>query len=188
MSTLTAVPVMLVGEKAAVTPVGRAEIERATTELNPFCAVAKTLTDVELPAMTGNEVSDGARAKLGAAMTRERVAVCLRDPLVAVMVTVEELPGAVVAAVNLRALVPVPLMVAGVKVAVTPVGRPETTSATAELKPFCGVTVRLTEPEAPGARESEVALAENAKLGAVTTTGTRTVAVCPPPLPVTVRL
>jgi hypothetical protein len=188
LSTLTAVPLMLVGEKAAVTPLGRPAIVSATAELNPFCGVAKTFTDVELPAMTGNDVSDDASAKLGVAITSDSVTVCLRDPLVAVMVTVDELPTAVVAAVNLRALTPVPMIAAGVKVAVTPVGKPETANATVELNPFCGVTVRFTEPEAPGAKLSEVALADNPKFGAVTTTGTATVAVCPPPLPVTVRL
>jgi len=188
LSTLAAVPVMLAGLKTPATPEGSPETDSATAELKPFCVVAKTLMDVELPATTISEVNDGANAKFGAATTSERLIVFVRDPLTPVTVTVDELPAAVEAAVNFSTLTVVPLMLTGVKVAVTPVGRPETDSATAELKPFCGVSERLREVELPGIRESDVLLPDRAKLGAVTTTAICTVAVCPPPEPVTVRL
>ena len=188
LSTLAALPVILTGLNTPATPEGSPETESATAELKPFCGVAKTLIDVELPDTTISEVNDGAKAKLGAATTSERVMVFVRDPLTPVTVTVDELPAAVEAALSFSTLTVVPLMLTGVKVAVTPVGKPEADSATAELKPFCGVSERLREAELPGVIESEVLLAAKAKLGAVMTTAICTVAVWPPPEPVTVRL
>ena len=188
LSALTALPVILAGVKVALTLVGKPETESATAELNPFTGVANTFTEVELPVTTSKLVKDGVTAKLGAAMISETFTVCFRDPLVPVMVIVEELPTALEATVSFNALIVVPLMLVGVKVAVTPLDNPETASATAELKPFCGVIVRLSKPELPGAMEREVKLGVTAKVGAVTTTAMLRVAVWPPPLPVTVRL
>jgi hypothetical protein len=55
---------------------------------------------------------------------------------------VAELP-----AVKVRVL---PLVVGlGLKLAVTPLGKPEADSVTLPLNPFCGVSVMLLEPLAP---------------------------------------
>jgi hypothetical protein len=170
LSTLAAVPLILAGAKTPVTPEGSPETERATADVKPFCGVAKTLIDVEAPSATINEVKDGARAKFGTGMVSEKLTVFVSDPLTPVTVKVYDPPAAVVAAVNFSALTAVPLMLAGVKVAVTPAGRPETESATAELKPFCGVSERFNEAVLPGTKDSDVALTASAKLGAVTTT------------------
>ena len=63
------------------------------------------------------------------------------------IVTVEVPVAAVLLSVSVRVLVPVVL--AGLKEAVTPVGRPEAASATLPVKPFDGVTLIVLEPLAP---------------------------------------
>lgn len=83
---------------------------------------------------------DAERLKSGAAFTvRLTVVVCVRLPDVPVMVTVLVPGAAVPVAENVRALVVV--VEAGVKVAVTPLGRPDAVKATLPVKPFFGVTV-----------------------------------------------
>jgi hypothetical protein len=71
---------------------------------------------------------------------RAIVVVWLRLPLVPVTVTVA-VPVAVLDAVKVRVLVPV--VDAGLKLAVTPVGRPLALSATDPVNPFDGVTMMV---------------------------------------------
>jgi len=78
---------------------------------------------------------------------------------------------------------------AGLKVAVTPVGKPLAEREIAELKPPATVVVILDVPEPRRATETEVGEAESVKLaetGAVTVSDTVVVCVTPPPVPVTV--
>ena len=53
----------------------------------------------------------------------------------------------------------------GLKEQVVPVGRPEQAKVTAELKPFCGVTVRVSEPWLPDLTVSVETLEVNEKDG-----------------------
>jgi len=77
----------------------------------------------------------------------------------------------------------------GLKVAVTPVGAPETDKATAELKPFREVTVMVDVPEAPCTIVREAGEADIEKSGAAETVRLMVaVWVLPPPEPVTVRV
>ena len=72
--------------------------------------------------------------------TKLTVAVCVKLPLVPVMVSVY-VPAAVVLAVEtLNVEEPEPVTEAGFNVAVTPAGAPLTLSATAPLNPPLGVT------------------------------------------------
>jgi hypothetical protein len=54
--------------------------------------------------------------------------------------------GALIVSVD----VPEAAMEGGFKLAVTPDGNPATLNETWSLKPFCGATVKVTEPEEPG--------------------------------------
>ncbi len=71
----------------------------------------------------------------------------LLPPEVPVMVTAEVPSVAELAAVRISVLLPVVL--AGLKDAVTPPGRPVAAKATGPLNPFCGVTVIVLLPVAP---------------------------------------
>jgi hypothetical protein len=75
------------------------------------------------------------------------VVVWLRLPLVPVTVTVAGPVVAVVEAVKVRVLVPV--VDAGLKLAVTPDGKPLAARATEPVKPFSGLTVMVLLPDAP---------------------------------------
>jgi hypothetical protein len=63
------------------------------------------------------------------------------------MVTVAVPPVAVAAAVNVNVLVDVPGF--GLKLAVTPLGRPEAENVTLPLNPFVGVIVTVLVPLVP---------------------------------------
>ena len=76
---------------------------------------------------------------------RETVVEFIKMPEVPVMVTVAEPVAAVLLAVRVRVLV----APAGVKEAVTPLGKLEAEKLTLELNPFCGVTVMVLAALAP---------------------------------------
>ena len=94
---------------------------------------------------------------------RSIVAVAVSEDEVPVIVRVEDASEAVLAAVKVRVL----LVVAspGLKAAVTPVGRPETVSATVPSKLFAGKTVIVSEPCLPRCRLTLVDDADKVKLG-----------------------
>ena len=85
---------------------------------------------------------------------------------------------------------PVGVTLEGEKEQVAPVGRPEQAKVTAALKPFCGETVRVSEPWLPELMESAAALGVRAKDGgaAETTAVTVVVSVMFPPVPMTVMV
>jgi hypothetical protein len=73
------------------------------------------------------------------------------EPLVPVIVSVYVPPGVDDVVTTLSELVPLPpIMVDGVKVAVAPVGTPETVSATSDVNPLDGVTVTVYVAVPPG--------------------------------------
>lgn len=77
----------------------------------------------------------------------ETEVVFVKLPEVPVIATLTVPVVAVPLAVNVKVLVPVVL--AGLKAAVTPLGRPEADKLTLPVKPFCGVTVMVLEPLVP---------------------------------------
>jgi hypothetical protein len=93
--------------------------------------------------------------KLGGAEMVSRIVVALfnvpEEP-VTVIVDVPVAPEA--AAVSVSVLAPVVL--AGLKEPVTPLGRPDATRLTLPLKPFCGPTVIVLAPLLPCLIESDV--------------------------------
>lgn len=96
------------------------------------------------------------------------VVLCVVEPLVpvTVMLTGAEGTGALAAAVNVSVLTPLPpVTLAGLKVAVTPVGKPVALRATLPVKPLTGKT--NTDVLAVAACSTLVPLAETLKDGAV---------------------
>jgi hypothetical membrane protein len=86
-----------------------------------------------------------------------------------VIVTVAAPTVAVLEAVKVRTLlVPVVVVVAGLKLTVTPVGRLLAAKLTAPANPPVRVTVIVLAPLAPCATDKLVGLAESEKFGAVT--------------------
>ena len=80
-------------------------------------------------------------------------------------------------------------MLVGLKLAVTPVGRPDALSAIAESKPPATVVLTLLVPEEPCAMVTDAGEAEIVKLGVLpelTVSEILAVWVTPPPVPVTV--
>ena len=96
-----------------------------------------------------------------AVMVRETRVVWLREPLVPVTVTLAVPVAAVLEAVKVTVLVPV--VDAGLKLAVTPVGKPLAAKATEPVKPFTGATVIVLLPPAPCATDRVAGLAESEK-------------------------
>jgi len=74
-------------------------------------------------------------------------AVLVKLPEFPVMVTGKVPVVAVLLAVNVKVLEPAVL--AGLKEAVTPLGKPDADKLTLPVKPFCGVTVTFVAPLAP---------------------------------------
>ena len=82
-------------------------------------------------------------AMVAAETTREVVVECVRVPLVPVMVSVEVPTGVELAVVTVSVEVPLPLIVAGEKLAVAPVGNPLAPRVTAPVNPFSAPTVTV---------------------------------------------
>lgn len=96
------------------------------------------------------------------------VVVALTVPLVPVMVTLLVPAVAVLDAVNVTVLVPV--VEAGLKLAVTPLGKPLAASATVPVKPLDGLTVIVLLAVPPWATETLVGFAASVKVGVVPVT------------------
>lgn len=159
----------LAGEKVAVTPLGKPVRERATEEVKPFCPVAESVRDVEAPLAMVAVEELAVSEKLGAGETvRVSVRVFVTPAPVAEIVRVELPVLAVEAEVSVNLLVPLPgeAMLAGAKAAVTPLGKPVTEMAIAELKALRPEVERVIEVDAPAATLALEALADNEKLGA----------------------
>jgi hypothetical protein len=94
------------------------------------------------------------------------------------------------AAASVSVLLPLPgaAMLAGAKLAVTPLGSPLTDNATAHWNPFSPAVDSLIGVEPPGATVALVALGVSVKLGTTTVRLSGWVFVSPPPVAVTVRL
>jgi hypothetical protein len=150
-AVLLAVSVSVVLANAAVTPLGMPEADSATLPVKPFNGVTVMVLEPLALGAIIRLFGDADRLKFGAgaaAVTvRLTVAVWDKVPEVPVMVTVEVPTVAVLLAVKVNALVVVVL--AGLKAAVTPVGRPEAERAMLPVKPFFGVTVIVLDPLAP---------------------------------------
>ena len=140
VSVSVLVVVAEVGLNAAVTPLGKPDADKLTLPLKPFTGLTVTVSVPLAPCVILTLFVDADRLKSGAAFTvRLTVVVCVRLPDVPVIVTVLVPVAAALPAANVRELVVV--AEAGVKVAVTPLGKPDAVRATLPVKPFLGVMV-----------------------------------------------
>jgi hypothetical protein len=142
------VAVALDGLNDAVMPVGSPVAVKATVPLKPACGATVIVAVPAPPAPTFTLETDVESLKVGAAATVKVTVVCaVIAPDVAVTVSVAGPTTADAAAASFSVLVV--LVLAGVKVAVTPVGNPLTASVAAPVNPVCGVTVIVLVPDAP---------------------------------------
>ncbi len=158
------------GLKLALTPAGRLVADTETVPVKPNSEAMVTVAvgfdpGVSVTAAGGFAVIEKSGLPI---MVRKNVVCCVSEPLVPVTVilTGDEGTGALAAAVNVSVLAPLaPVTVAGLNVAVTPVGKPLTLRPTSPVKPFTGRTNTDVLPVAPCS--TLVPLAETLKDGAV---------------------
>ena len=136
------VPVVETGLKAAVTPVGSPLALRATTPVNPPEGVTVIVLLLVPPCATVALAGLADKEKLGVLLitVRTSVAVCVSVPLTPVTVTVAAPTAAVADAVKVKELAPV-VVEAGLKLAVTPLGKPLAVKATLPANPLSRLTV-----------------------------------------------
>jgi hypothetical protein len=177
------------GEKLAVTPAGRPAMLRFTLAEKPLAGVMRIVSVALLPWFIVIAVVPGARANMGGSVTDSAtLAVCVSDPETAVIVRMAGPPAVAVAdAVSVNVLlVAVGL---GEKLAVTPVGNPETLKVTLPEKLFSAAMVNVSVTLLPWPTVSDVAEAARVKLGGgITVSETVVVCVSDPEMPVTVSV
>jgi len=159
--------VVLAGLKLAVTPLGRPEAARLTEPVKPFTGVTVMVLVPLAPRLIVTLAGEAESEKFGVAAAftvRLMVVLCVKAPEVPVIVTVAVPVVAVPLAVNVTLLVVVVL--AGLKDAVTPLGRPEAVKLTLPVKPFTGVTVIVLLPLPPCVTETLAGDAESEKSAA----------------------
>ena len=148
VSVKTLVAVAGFGLKDAVTPLGKPEADKLTLPLKPFCGVTVIVLVALAPCVIVKLPGDAERVKFGRAVTvRAIVAICDKFPDVPVMVNVTVPVVAVLLAISVSVLPAIVLL--GLNVAVTPLGRPDADKLTLLVKLFCGVTVIVLVPLAP---------------------------------------
>ena len=159
------VPAVALGLKDAVTPPGRPDADKLTVPLNPLCGETEMVLVPLVPGAMLKLAGDADRPKVGAAVIVSATDVALvKTPEVPVIVTVAFPGAAVLLAVKVSVLLPVVLL--GLKAAVTPLGRFDADKLTLPLKPFCGETEMVPVAVAPGAMPKAFGEADSVKLGA----------------------
>jgi hypothetical protein len=132
----------LMAPKLAMTPEGNPEAASAIALLKPFKAVMAMALVTVAPALRLTLAGVAETVKLAGAATVIAIVVLLvMVPDSPVTVTMEVPSAAPAAAFNVSVVLRV--AAAGLKVAVTPVGRPLTEKVTVPLKPVCGATVMV---------------------------------------------
>ena len=134
----TLFPTVGVGEKDAVTPLGRPETARFTPPANPKRGLTETEVEPEAPWPILKAFDES--VKDGAPMVRAKVVVSVRAPDMPVMVIVYCPTAAEALAVSVTVLSWYPVMEFGEKDAVTPLGKPDAERLTLPVNPFKGST------------------------------------------------
>src|SRR5207302_1096677 len=142
------------GLNAAVTPLGRVEVDMVTLPLKPFCGVTVIGRCPVCPPVMVTLLMAAAAGELVAGSARLSVIVSLvvfGAMLVPYATLFRSVPVvAVLLAVSVKVLLLVVGLVGlGLNAAVTPLGRVEVDMVTLPLKPFCGVTVIVLCPLPP---------------------------------------
>jgi hypothetical protein len=147
------------GLKLAVTPLPMPEAESVTDELKPPLGVTVIVSPAVLLLATDTELLEDFSVKLAVAAlvtVNDTVVVAVWPPPVAVTVTLNVPVVAVELAVNVSEELPEPgdAIDVGLKLAVTPLGRPLADSDTAEFRSEA-VVVIVTEALLPSATDAE---------------------------------
>jgi hypothetical protein len=133
-------PVTVAGTKLGVAPTGSPLALNVTTPPNPFNDPMFVVYVATFPATTVSVLGVAPRLKLGgggvAITVKLTPAVCIKLPLVPVMVTGYAPSVVVELVVTVSVELPDPVTVAGTKLAVTPDGKPLALSVTTPLNPF----------------------------------------------------
>jgi hypothetical protein len=133
------------GPKAAVVPLRRPDADRVTFPPKPFDGVMVIVVAPLAPRPMLKVVGEAASAKLGAAATvRETVVELFKLPHTPLTVTGKVPRAALCVAVNVSELLPVVL--AGLNFALTPLGSPEADRLTLPVKASCGLMVIVVAP------------------------------------------
>lgn len=140
--------VVLAGLNDAVTPLGRPDADSATLLLKPLSGFTVMALEALDPCAMVRLLGEAESEKFGGGLTvRVSVVELDRLPEEPAMVTVAEPVVAVLVAVKVNVLVPVVLV--GLKEAVTPDGKPDADKPTVPLKPPSALTVMVLAPLAP---------------------------------------
>jgi hypothetical protein len=159
-------PAVLAAANVAVTPLGSPDADSVTLLLKPFCAVTVTVPAADAPRGRPRVAGARDRVKAGAVTVSAIVVALVSVPDTPVTVTVAIPTVAELPAVKVRELLPVVL--GGLKEAVTPPGNPETPKPTVPLKPLAPTTLMVVI--ALAARGTVRPLAEDVRLKLGTTT------------------
>lgn len=147
----------------AVTPEGKPEADKVTLPLKPLSGFTVIVLAPLAPCVTVRLLGEAESVKFGGGLTvRESVVELDRLPDEPVMVTVAVPVVAVPVAVSVRVLVPVVL--AGLNDALTPVGRPDADKLTLPLKPLSGLMEMVLVPLAPWTMVNVLGDVESVKL------------------------
>jgi hypothetical protein len=154
------------GAKFALTPLGRPVALKDTLPVSPPTKVTVMVSVGFVFGARVMAVGESEIVKSGLATTvKVIVVVATVAPLVPVMVTVAGPTVAVPDAVKVSVLPVDPVTEAGLKLAVTPVGRPLAVKVTAPVKPLNVETVTLLDALAPCRTDTLVAATEKPGLG-----------------------
>ncbi|HEU4386906.1 MAG TPA: hypothetical protein VFV34_03850, partial [Blastocatellia bacterium] len=155
----------------AVIPLCNADALNATLLVNPPTRLIVIVVLTHAPRLTVRFVgfADTEKSGLGF-MTRPIDVLLVRPPPVPVIMTVDEPVAAVADAVNVSVVL-APLVEAGLKLAVTPLGNPEALNDTLPVNPPLRVIEMVLVPLAPRLILTLAGLAESAKLGPEPTGG-----------------
>jgi hypothetical protein len=136
------------GLKLAVTPLGKPDADKVTLPLKPLDGVMVIVLALPLPCTTLKLLGEAEIEKLGEFVTVKLIVVVwVMLPDVPVTVTVAVPMAAVALAVRVKVLVEVAGF--GLKLAVTPLGKPDADKVTFPLKPLEGLTVIVVAPLVP---------------------------------------
>jgi hypothetical protein len=165
------VPVTVAGEKLAVAPAGNPLALSVTTPVNPFTAPTLAVYVAVFPSTTVSVLGVAISVKFGgggvASTASVTLVVWVRLPLVPVMVSGYVPTGVVELVVTVRVELPVPLTVAGEKLAVAPAGSPLAVNVTTPVKPFKAPIVAVYVVSFPTTTICELGVAERLKFGVV---------------------
>lgn len=167
VSVSVLVEVAGLGLNDAVTPVDSALVLRVTLPENPPVGTTVIVLVLLLPRATVKAAGDAFRVKFPNGLFTVSVIVVafVNLPDVPVIVTVNVPVAAVALAFKVSVLVLPAATVTGLKDAVTPVGKPDATSFTLPLNPFCGVMVIVLVPLFPCVMVTVLGEGERTKFG-----------------------